>query len=139
MAELKTKKTLASVSTFIAGIRNETRRRDSKAVVKLMKKLTGASPKMWGSSIVGFGSYRYQYASGHSGEWPVTGFSPRKDSLSIYLMCGMATSKALLKKLGPYKNGKSCLYIKDLADVDMKILEQLIKKSIVATKKAESR
>jgi hypothetical protein len=110
-------------------------RKDCQALVRMMKKATGATPKMWGPSIVGFGRYSYTYASGHSGEWPIIGFSPRKQDLTLYLMPGFDQQTALMKKLGPHKTGKSCLYVKRLEDLDMGVLGTLIDRSIAAVKK----
>ena len=130
MAELKTKKTDASVGDFLDAIKDPSRRADCKAVAKLMQKVTGEKPKMWGTSIVGFGTYRYVYESGRTGDWPVTGFSPRAQALTLYIMSGFDGEPALMGKLGKYKTGKSCLYLKSLADVDSKVLEQLIARSV---------
>ena len=129
MAELKTKKNNASVGAFIEGIANEKRREDCRAVVKLMTDVTGERAKMWGSSIIGFGSYHYKYASGREGDWTATGVSPRKQNLTLYIMTGFPRHDALMKKLGTYTTGKSCLYIKKLEDVDLKVLRQLVRES----------
>jgi hypothetical protein len=134
MAELKTKKTNKSVSQFIKAIDDPERRKDCESLSKLMKKITGAAPKMWGAAIVGFGDYRYKYASGREGDWFPIGFSPRKQALTIYAMCAFAQSPDLLKKLGKYKMGKGCLYIKRLADIDQEILTKLLKESIARLK-----
>ena len=130
MAELKTQPTSRSVESFLKTITDKCRRADCFAVLKLMKGITKAQPRMWGPSIVGFGSYHYKYESGREGEWFQAGFSPRKDSLTLYIMSGFARHDALMKKLGKHKTGKSCLYIKRLADVDMKVLTELIEESI---------
>ena len=130
MAELKTKKTRASVKTFLDSIKDEQQRKDSRAVHEMMKKITGEKPKMWGTGIVGYGSYHYKYASGREGDWFVTGFSPRKQALTLYIMSGFKQYGALLKKLGKFKTGQSCLYIKKLEDVDQKTLKELIKQSV---------
>jgi len=130
MAELKTKPTKASVNAFLSDIEDDQQRKDAKAIAKMMKAATGVAPKMWGTSIVGFGSYSYKYASGHEGEWPLTGFSPRKQNLSLYIMTGFNGYKPLLKKLGKHKTGKACLYIKRLDDVDRDVLQELITKSV---------
>ena len=124
MAELKTKKTKASVATFLKGV-DESRRSDCEALVKLMKQATKAEPIMWGPSIIGFGDLRYKGASGEM-DWFVTGFSPRKRDLTLYLMPGVQRYPELLAKLGRHSTGKSCLYIKRLADVDMAVLEELV-------------
>lgn len=130
--EPKTQATTASVSDFIAALPDADRRADCAALVKLMQKATGAKPVLWGSSIVGFGAYRYQYASGRSGDWPVIGFSPRRNDLTLYLMGGTERHPELLARLGRHKTGKSCLYVKRLADVDTKVLVQLIDDAVAA-------
>jgi hypothetical protein len=129
MAELKTKKTNASVTDFIASVENETRRKDAKKLLTLMKKATGMRPKMWGSSIVGFGEYHYtSERSAQEGDWPLTGFSPRKSSLTIYVMPGFKKYETLLKKLGKHKVSVGCLYINKLDDVDTGILQKIIER-----------
>jgi Domain of unknown function (DU1801) len=130
MAELKTKETKASVVAFIKKITNEQRRKDCETVLKLMQRATGEEPKLWGSSIVGFGRFHYRYASGREGEWPIIGFSPRKTDLTLYIMPNLDKFESLLAKLGKYKTGKSCLYIKKLDDVAVPVLEKLITKSV---------
>ncbi len=130
MAELKTKQTRASVKQFIDGIEDEQKRKDSRALVAMMRKITGKPPKMWGEAIVGFGSYRYKYASGREGDWFLTGFSPRKQNMTLYIMSGFTRYGALLKKLGKFKTGKACLYVKTLDDVDRPTLERLIRESV---------
>ena len=136
MAELKTQPTTASVTAFLNAVDDPQKRRDAKEVLALMKEITGKKPEMWGTSIVGFGTYHYRYASGREGDWPVTGFSPRKRDLTIYVMLGFSRYQALMKKLGKYKTGKSCLYLKRLDDVDRKVLRQLITRSVADMKKA---
>ncbi|MEX1126589.1 MAG: DUF1801 domain-containing protein [Acidimicrobiia bacterium] len=131
MAELKTQKTNASVAEFLTGIDDETQRRDSKELTKLMGALTGEKPQMWGSSIVGFGSYPYQNRSG-AAEWFKVGFSPRKKTLTLYLMDGFVGYDTLLSGLGKHSTGKSCLYVKRLADIDRIVLEKLIAESIAS-------
>ena len=135
MAELKTRKTNASVKKFLDGIADEGKRRDSRVVVDLMKEITKEKPKMWGPSIVGFGDAHYKYESGREGDWFLTGFSPRKQSLTLYITSGFSRYEALLKKLGRFTTGKSCLYIKTLEDVDLKTLRQLISQSVKHMKK----
>lgn len=130
MAELKTKATSASVDKFIKGIKDEQTREDCRKVLDIMQKATGSEPKMWGTGIVGFGSYHYKYASGREGDWFLTGFSPRKQNLTLYIMSGFDEYDALLEKLGRHTTGKSCLYIKRLEDVDMKVLRELVKRSV---------
>ena len=130
MAEPKTKVTKASVKEFLSQVPEKERRDDCFAVAKLMEEITGEKPKMWGPSIVGFGTYRYKYASGREGDWPVAAFSPRKSDLTLYLMMGYEKNAELMEKLGKYKTGKSCLYIKRLADVHMPTLKKLLKWSV---------
>jgi hypothetical protein len=130
MAELKTKRTDASVEAFLNTIADERKRRDAFAILDLMKKATKAEPKMWGSNIVGFGSYHFKYASGREGDWFVTGFSPRKGNLTLYIMPGFDRYGELLKRLGKHTTGKSCLYIKTLDDVDLPTLRELVKQSV---------
>ena len=130
MAELKTQKTDASVQEFLDAVEHPTRREDSFAVLEMMREITGHEPAMWGPSIVGFDTYHYRYASGQEGEWPVVGFSPRKRSLTLYIMSGFDQYKTLLSKLGKYKTGKSCLYINKLADVDQETLRELVRQSV---------
>ena len=136
MAELKTKPTTASVSDFLDTIDDDERRKDCLAVVKIMQKATGAKPKMWGPSIVGFGDHRYKYASGRELDWFLTGFSPRKKDLTLYIMPGFERYEELMSSLGKYKTGKSCLYIKRLADVDPTVLRTLVEDSVKHMKKA---
>ena len=130
MAELKTKQTNASVEDFLNKIPDEDKRKDCFAVAKVMEEITGEKPKMWGPSIVGFGTYRYKYASGREGDWPITGFSPRKKDLTLYMMMGFEKHADLMEKLGKHSVGKSCLYIKRLSDVDVPTLKKLIKLSV---------
>ncbi len=130
MAELKTKPNNASVADFLKGIEDDQKRADCRAVLKIMKKVTGKKAKMWGDSIVGFGSYSYKYASGREGDWFVCGFAPRKRDLTLYIMSGFSRYGALMKKLGKHKTGSSCLYIKRLSDVDEEVLTRLIAESV---------
>lgn len=130
MAEAKTRPTGASVADFIATVPDETKRADCQALVKLMQKATGRKAEMWGDAIVGFGRYEMTYANGSTAEWPVIGFSPRKNDLTVYLMEGFEQQQALLSKLGKHKTGKVCLYLKRLADVDTAVLGQLIDHSV---------
>ncbi len=129
MAELKTQKNEASVEEFLNSVADEKKRADSYAILKLMQEVTGLEPAIWGTSIVGFGSYHYKYASGREGEWFLTGFSPRKQNLTLYIMAGFDEYDSLLADLGKYKTGKSCLYINKLADVDLPTLRELVRKS----------
>ena len=133
--ELKTKLNDASVEDFINAVEDEAIRADCFEVAKMMKQATKAEPKMWGSSIVGFGSYHYKSASGREGDWMLVGFSPRKQNLTLYIMAGFDDYPELLKKLGKFSTGKSCLYIKKLADVDKKVLKELVSESIQYMKK----
>ena len=130
MAELKTKKTQASVDQFIDQLADEKRRKDCHTLVQLMQRASKQPARMWGPSIVGFGSYHYQYDSGREGEMCLIGFSPRKAALTLYLRGGLDQQAPLLEKLGKYKTGKGCLYIKTLDDVDVKVLEEMIRKSV---------
>lgn len=130
MADNKTKPTRLSVTEFFSNIKDKQMRADARKVSAMMRKATGSRAKMWGSSIVGFGEYHYKYASGREGDFMVAGFSPRKQALTVYIMAGFGKFGALMKKLGKHKTGKSCLYIKRLSDVDEKVLERLINKSV---------
>lgn len=127
---IKTVKNNAVVKDFLNAVENEKRRKDSFVILELMERVTGEKAVMWGSSIVGFGSYHYKYASGQEGDWPITGFSPRKQNMSLYIMTGFAAYNDLLIKLGKYKTGKACLYINKLEDVDLNVLEELIRQSV---------
>ncbi len=131
MAELKTKLNDNSVEDFLNAVPDERRRQDCFAILEMMKKATAAEPKMWGDSIVGFGLTRYKYASGREGDWLTIGFSPRKQNLTLYLMLGFGGFDDLLSRLGKFKTGKGCLYIKKLDDVDISVLQTLIEKSVV--------
>lgn len=134
-AELKTKVNKASVEGFLDSVKDEQARKDCYEILKLMKQVTKEEPKMWGASIVGFGSYHYVGKSGREGDWMLTGFSPRKQNLTLYLMGGFDESKDLLKKLGKCKTSVGCLYIKKLEDVDKKVLKELITASVKRMKK----
>jgi hypothetical protein len=135
MPEQKTKPTALSVEDFLGKIADEQTRDDCFALAKLMKKATGSAPKMWGTSIVGFGKYHYKYDSGHEGYACLTGFSPRKQNITLYVMPGFSQHTSLLKKLGKHKAGKGCLYIKKLGDIDEGVLEDLIRQSVDHLKK----
>lgn len=135
MAELKTKLNNASVEDFLNTIENDQQRADSFALLKMMEEISGKPAKMWGANIVGFGTYHYVYASGREGDWMLTGFSPRKASISVYLMAGFEQFDNELAGLGKHKVGKGCLYVKKLSDIDEKVLCKMIKKSIVIMKK----
>jgi hypothetical protein len=130
MAENKTKPTKRSVTAFINGIDDKQKRADVKKVAVMMRKATGARATMWGPGIVGYGQYHYQYASGREGDFMLTGFSPRKQALTVYIIPGFKPFDSMMKKLGKYKTGKSCLYIKRLSDVDESVLERLISASV---------
>ncbi len=139
MAELKTKVTTASVTDFIGEISGTEKRRDSLTLLKIFKSVTGEKPKMWGSSIIGFGKYHYSSErSAQKGDWPLTGFSPRKQNLTLYIMPGFKNYGTLLKDLGKHKTSVGCLYVKRLSDVNEKVLIKLIEKSFVDTKKKYS-
>jgi len=133
-AELKTKETTASVDAFIDK-QSETVAADCRTIMQLMKKATGEEARMWGPSIVGYGRYAYKYETGREGEWMITGFSPRKANLTLYIMMGFEEEAALMEKLGKHTTGKSCLYIKKLSDVDLKVLEKLVVKGVKAMAK----
>ena len=130
MAEAKTKPTNQSVEEFINKIPEPEKRADCLAIAKIMEEITGEKPKMWGPSIIGFGSYHYKYASGREGDWPASAFSPRKKDLTVYLMMGFEKHHDLMNKLGKHSTGKSCLYIKRLSDVHVPTLKKLIKTSL---------
>jgi hypothetical protein len=135
MAELKTKPTGVSVKAYLDAIEDETRRKDCRAIAALMKRVTGCTPKMWGPSIVGFGSYHYEYASGHSGDMCLTGFSSRGREIVVYLMAADERAGKLFAALGKHRRGKSCLYFKRLAEVDLPVLEQLVALSFAETRR----
>jgi hypothetical protein len=135
-AELKTKLNDASVPDFLNTIEDEEKRRDCFEILKIMKQATKAEPKMWGTSIVGLGDYHYKYESGRENDWFLTGFSPRKQNITLYVMGGFEPYGKLLKKLGKHSMGKGCLYIKKLKDVDMKVLKELVNKSVQAMKQS---
>ncbi|HYN09279.1 MAG TPA: DUF1801 domain-containing protein [Vicinamibacterales bacterium] len=130
MAELKTKATKASVSKFLESVPDASTRKDCKALIQLMKKVTKSQPKMWGPSIVGFGDYHYKYDTGREADWFCAGFSPRKNALTLYIMSGFPKHADLMSRLGKHKTGKGCLYIRQLSDVDTKVLEQLIERAV---------
>jgi len=134
MAELKTKLNDASVEDFLNTIEDDQKRRDCFEIMKIMKQAAKAEPKMWGSSIVGFGSYHYKGASGREGDWLLTGFSPRKQNITLYIMGGFDGHQGLMKKLGRHSTGKACLYIKKLEDVDTKVLKELVSESVKVMK-----
>jgi hypothetical protein len=130
MADMKTRPTDANVNEFLRSIPDDLRRQDCLRVVEIMKSVTGEEPKLWGAGMVGFGSYHYRYDSGREGDWFVTGFSPRKGNLTLCIMAGFDRYPELLGRLGKYKTGKSCLYVKALADVDETVLRELVQASV---------
>ena len=130
MAELKTKPNEQSVEAFFNSVEVEKKRQDCLTILEIMKQITKAEPQMWGTSMVGFGTYHYKYESGREGDWFVAGFSPRKQNLTLYIMAGFSRYDELLSKLGKFKTGKSCLYINKIADVDLPTLKELIKQSV---------
>jgi hypothetical protein len=132
---LKTQRNRSSVKAFLDRVPDERRRKDARAVSAIMKDLTGEKPAMWGTNMVGFGSYHYRYRSGQEGDWPLVGFSPRKDSLTLYIMPGFRDYGALLAKLGRHKKGVSCLYITSLDDVHLPTLKTLVRQSVKHMKK----
>ena len=127
MAELKTKQTDESVTTFLNKVDDETKRKDCFEIADMMKKITGLSPKMWGPAIIGFGSYHYKYESGHEGDMCAIGFSPRKQNITLYVKIAAEETNTLLEKLGKYKTGKGCLYIQKLSDVNIEVLKKIIR------------
>jgi len=130
MVELKTKAKDASVEGFLSTIEDEKKRQDSFVLLELMKRATQIEPKLWGDSIVGFGDFHYKYASGREGDWFRVGFSPRKQALTIYLMQTQMPTTDLLARLGKYKRGVACLYVKQLEDIDLGVLEQVIRHTV---------
>lgn len=134
MAELKTKPTDASVEEFLNRVEPPTKRQDAFTILDLMKEVTGEEAQMWGASIVGFGRYHYKYASGREADWMLTGFSPRKQNLTLYIMAGFAQYDDLLARLGKHTTGSSCLYIKKLQDIDLDVLRELVKASVAHMK-----
>jgi hypothetical protein len=136
MADVKTKPTSKSVEKFLKSVDNEVRQRDAFALLDLMREVTQEEPRMWGPSIVGFGTYHYKYASGREGDWMLTGFSPRKQAMTVYIMAGFSRYDDLMAKLGKHKTGKSCLYINKLEDVHLPTLKKLIRESVAHVKKA---
>ena len=130
MAELKTRRNKGDVKAFLNSVTDDRKRQEGFAILEMMKQVTGLEPEMWGDSIVGFGSYHYRYASGREGDWFLTGFSPRAQNLTLYIMAGFDDYDGLLKQLGRHSTGKSCLYIKKLEDVDLEVLKKLVRKSV---------
>jgi hypothetical protein len=130
MAKNKTTPTDRSVTDFISNIENEGKRDDSFKLIEIFRSITGHDPKMWGPSIIGFGSYHYKYESGHEGDAPLAGFSPRKDSLVIYIATEFEKREALLRQLGKHRSSKSCVYVKKLDDIDIPVLKKMVKNSM---------
>ena len=130
MVQNKTQPTKLKVSEFIAAVEDPQKRKDCRELMKLMREVTGKRATMWGTSIVGFGKYHYKYASGREGDHILTGFSPRKQALTVYVISGFKAHPKLMEKLGKYKTGKSCLYIKSLDDIDRSVLAELIERSV---------
>ena len=130
MTELKTKENDASVSAFLDTVTPERRREDCLAVDALMRRVTGWEPKMWGDSIVGFGRYYYKYDSGREGDWFITGYAPRKAALTIYIMPGFGNFRPLMDKLGKYRTGRACLYVTRLENIDLDVLEDVVRESV---------
>jgi hypothetical protein len=139
VADSKTKPTKLSVAAFIDALTDPARRADAKALLKVMQGAAGEKPRMWGPSIIGFGSYHYRYESGREGDMPLIGFSPRKAATVLYNVTGSGDCKALLTKLGKHTTGKGCLYIKKLADVDQEVLEAMVVKAVAAMRARDSR
>ena len=135
MAELKTKKTTASVSAFLSAIDDPQIRKDAKVVAGLMQKATKARPAMWGKDLVGFGHAKFKYASGRELDWMLTAFAPRKDKITLYIMSGFAQHEELMGKLGKHSHGMGCLHIKRLSDVHLPTLTKLIAASVKHVKK----
>lgn len=135
MTELKTKKNDSNIVDFLNRVDNEERRKDCFQLLELFEQLTNETPKMWGASIVGFGSYHYKYDSGREGDWFLTGFSPRKQNLTIYITAGFSEYDDIMQSLGKYKTGSSCLYVKKLSDIDIDKLKILVVKSVAFMKK----
>jgi hypothetical protein len=143
MAEQKTKKTGESVEAFLDAVPDVQKRADSNCLLKMMQEITGEAPQMWGPSLIGFGDYRYVYDSGHTGDWFVVGFSPRKTAISVYLTCGLTEQfSSQLERLGQFKTGVGCLYVKKLADIDQAVLREIIQisaKSLAKTLKDKAK
>lgn len=138
MAELKTKVSKASVSKFLNSIGDEQRRRDCLTLAEVMESAAKVKPEMWGPAIVGFGRYQYKYPSGRTGEWFVAGFSPRKQNLTLYILPGIQTYAAQLKKLGKHTTGRSCLYVKSLDQVHVPTLKSIVRQAFKDIKKYEA-
>lgn len=138
MSDIKTVPTEASVERFLEAVEDPARRADSRALLELMSRVTGEPPRMWGASMVGFGTYHYRYASGREGDWFLTGFAPRKNDLTLYVMAGFTAYDDLMSRLGKHRTGKSCLYLKRLSDVSADVLEELIRESVEHMRRTHS-
>ncbi|MCB9787700.1 MAG: DUF1801 domain-containing protein [Deltaproteobacteria bacterium] len=134
MAENKTQPTAVAAEDFLAGVEDPAKREDCRALVRLMQDVTGEPPVMWGASIVGFGKYHYRYESGREGDFLLVGFSPRAKELSLYIMAGFERHAELMARLGKFRTGKACLYVKRLSDIDMGVLEELVRASVAHTR-----
>jgi len=134
MAKNKTVSNDNNVNDFLNNVKNEQKRNDTFDLINLMKEITGEEPKMWGASIVGFGEYHYEYKSGREGDMFLSGFSPRKQNIAIYIMAGVENYETVLKNIGKYKMGKSCFYINKLDDIDLVLLKEMISDSVKKTK-----
>jgi hypothetical protein len=135
MAKTKTTWTGKSVTEFVENVQNEVKRKDSWKLIEMYKSITGFEPKMWGPTIIGFGAYHYKYESGHEGDAPLAGFSPRKDALCFYFSTGFKDREELLSRLGKHKSAVACVYVKKLEDIDMKVLEKMVRNCIAHTNK----
>ncbi|HEX3527129.1 MAG TPA: DUF1801 domain-containing protein [Thermoanaerobaculia bacterium] len=139
MAELKTRRTDSSVQAHLEAIEDEQRRQDCMALTEVMRRVTNEEPRMWGSSIVGFGSYHYKYESGHEGDSCLVGFASRKGDISLYVMTGFESRERLLAELGKHKTGKACVYIKRLSDIKIPVLEELVADSVAHVRKQRAK
>lgn len=135
MSDAKTRPTSQSVEAYLSAVEDLAKQADCRQLVSIMSKVTKSHPVLWGDSLVGFGVYHYRYASGHEGDWPLTAFAPRKQGLAIYLNCSLESEGELLQRLGKFKHGKSCLNVRRLDDIDLKVLTKLIRHSVSALKK----
>ena len=138
MTELKTQPSDSSVVDFIMSVEHERRREDALTLLNVFSRVTAQPPVLWGDSMIGFGEYHYKYTSGREGDWFLTGFSPRKQNISLYIMAGFDRYEELMSQLGKYKTGKSCLYINKLADIDVEVLDKLIKLSATYVEEHQS-
>lgn len=136
---MKTRKTTRSVGAFLKTVKDEKKRADCETLIEVMKEITGEEPRMWGDSLVGFGSYHYVYESGREGDWFLSGFSPRAQNTTIYVMAGFEPYGDLMQKLGPHSTGKSCLYVKRLEDIHMPTLRKLLTKSVAHMRKRDGK